>query len=258
MNLLVPVALVGICGHIALTPQTDQIQDGGQHQSPPTQYQNDASRDSVTKPGYDGQKWQKKNTDQRDQASPFLTWCERYEILINLICALFVALFTGVLTMYTVKQSKHSERELRAYVFYRSADLARPEDFSEITARVTMLNSGQTPAYDVRFAIEAIVAENDRRKFPVPDFEPSVMTLGPEVTYTMERRLILDARQQSNIRTGSECIYVFGRLKYFDTFKREHFTNFRMYYSIRGKPGPLPENVLPLEPCAEGNDTSQA
>src|SRR5262249_41919560 len=139
---------------VASSPQPSDIQKNGSEQTPPANYQNPTSpnRSAITKPS--GQKRKQENYRERPRENKVLAWSERYKSLIDIITTIAVAAFTGVLTMFTVKLwksgEKHSERELRAYVFVSEVSTrnfmpnARPE------TEALIKNSGQTPAYKLK------------------------------------------------------------------------------------------------------------
>jgi hypothetical protein len=262
MNLLAALIVFArsLVSSVGCDPQVKYTQSGDAYYESAPKVEQDKSSALPTSPSQAESSERKGEQDYEGNRSD-----EGWSVVTNIIATVITAVATGVMAWFTISLTrytkllwtsgeKHSERELRAYVFYESADIARPDDFSEITARVKILNSGQTPAYRVRHSIAVIVADHDLVDFPVPQMEASEMSLGPQVKYTMERRLILDRQQQADVRGGTKRIYVFGRINYVDTFKNQQFTNFRMYYSIRGKLGILPEDSLPVEPCSGGND----
>src|SRR5437879_2941737 len=102
------------------SPQPTDVQKDGSHQTPPSNYQVDHSTSPAAMPEPRSDERQYENQDPSSSKNAFLNWCDKYEVVITLSAAIAVAVFTGLLTLFTVKlwQSgeKHSERELRAYL----------------------------------------------------------------------------------------------------------------------------------------------
>jgi hypothetical protein len=204
----------------------------------------------------------------------FLSWCEKYEVAINLFSGVAVALFTGVLGLYTIKLwksgEKHSERELRAYVFptdfkvrnFKTA-LSSVDPSQRISAFVTIKNTGQTPAYKFTCQVKMIVGAFPQTDFTISkeeiDFTPGY--LGPEgiVSWSPIKDTLLTREHAKAVAEGDWAIYVFGRIDYVDAFKVPHWTTFRTL--ARGDHGVMSTaeekiDVLQLETDKDGNDAT--
>ena len=139
--------------------------------------------------------------------------------------ALFIATF-----LLWIGGERHSERELRAYVFPVEIKVENFKTETPIVAFVQVKNSGQTPAY--KFTCYAKMTAGP---FPQKDFSDweetnlPVAYLGPgETTWFTPRGDHLLTNEQSNaITQGTAAIYVFGEIRYVDAFKRQRRTGFR-------------------------------
>jgi len=109
---------------------------------------------AIPEPRSDERQYENQNPSSSKNA--FLNWCDKYEVVITLSAAIAVAVFTGLLTLFTVKlwQSgeKHSERELRAYLSITPGRVLIDKDKSQIRGAVCVVkNHGRTPAFEINF-----------------------------------------------------------------------------------------------------------
>jgi hypothetical protein len=192
----------------------------------------------------------------------FFAWCEQNSTLINLFSAVVVALFTGVLTLFTIKlwQSgeKHSERELRAYVGISGACIRNLWQNEVVEGVLTIKNYGHTPAYDVRTSIGIGL-----RNFPLKDTEsltpeliPTSASISPDQPVEMRITLPapINATQYRSLLEGKQAIYLFCETRYRDVFRQtERMTRYCAYY--RGD-GTIPDAhaLLSLIRTPEHND----
>jgi hypothetical protein len=259
---------------LSSTPNSSDIQASGDNQTPPTEYQRATSPHSPEIAAPSGSERQDANQYKSAHRNAFLSWCQRYQGAINLFSGILVAVFTGILTLYTIllwkSGEKHSERELRAYVFPVAftirnfkTTLSSVSTSQRISAFVKIKNTGQTPAYKFTCQVKMIVVP-----FPQTDFtfskEEAEFTpgyLGPEGTlsYSPVKDTMLTREQAKHVIDGAWAIYVFGRIDYVDAFKVQRWTTFRTL--ARGDHGVMSvaeggEDVLLLATDKEGNDAT--
>jgi hypothetical protein len=255
---LLAIAAISIS---ASTPQPTEIQTSGDNQSPPANYQTptDSHPSLIAEPN--GHERQNANRNQSTGKNAFLSWCKQNEGIITLGSTFFVALFTGILTLYTVKLwksgEKHSERELRAYVGITDASITKSVDpvKSLIKAQITIRNAGQTPAYDFN-----LITTFDFHEIPRTEFAPyqseiirqsrGTLEPGAEVVVPLIADKILLAEQLQAIRDEKFAFFFYGKIKYKDAFGKDRFRDFR-YIAGNDKSGSLTWQV-----CEEGNHSN--
>src|SRR5712691_3254173 len=168
-------------------------------------------------------------------------WCDRFVncvkqkdkfvvALSTIVMAIFtIALFVATLLLW-VGGERHSERELRAYVFPVEIKIENFKTQTPIVGFVQVKNTGQTPAY--KFTCYAKMTAGP---FPQKDFSISEQTnlpvayLGPGETmwFTPRGDHLLTNEQSEAITQGTAAIYVFGEIRYVDAFKKQRRTGFR-------------------------------
>jgi hypothetical protein len=135
-----------------------------------------------------------------------------------------------------------AERQLRAYVALDYMDLvsARDASYGGYEAQYVIRNSGETPAYDVRLAMQCRV-----REYPLTAELPIVTDdqLGPAAPLNPGgeiNRIVRDteAAAKNDIHYGvmrdyTDAVYYFGLVTYRDAFGKNHRTKFRMYWYAR-------------------------
>ena len=168
------------------------------------------------------------------------------------------------LTHWNVKTS--SERQLRAYVFPDGADLydgtsasiGREELTSTPGIAIAFKNTGQTPAYKVVHWIQVAVIpmRDETLQLNTPtDIGRKEMSVGANGTFSnnlwFDRQLT--EQEMREIENGTRAIYVYGRIEYVDVFKRQHHTNYRLFYGFAKYP---PTNTGHFRYSDEGNDAT--
>jgi hypothetical protein len=189
---------------------------------------------------------------------------------------LWLAGFTGVLalsticlwivTALTLRHSRETaERQLRAYVFVSSAAVMNVVEGDGIPeAQVVIKNFGQTPAYgfvNITGFAANIYPPPKSLRLTVPDDEFSKpiarSILGPTQAETsttdwQEKRRPLTQDEKTAFTQGKAVIYVYGEIRYVDTFGRPQWTKYR--YMMGGPVGIRAGGRL--APCEEGNEAS--
>lgn len=124
-----------------------------------------------------------------------------------------------------------SRRQLRAYVLVESCKLTKDKDDSPVVHLVTK-NFGQTPAHDVVTWIGTRVDEYPlQSELPDPGdavrAHPSIIGPGSfqESFVTVTRQ---NWAQWELIRAKEGAVYVWGRVKYTDAFRKSRTTRFRL------------------------------
>jgi hypothetical protein len=166
--------------------------------------------------------------------------------LVAAISTLLAAGFTGW-QAWIAKDT--AERQLRAYVLFKDANLSNWPEVIFI-----FHNSGQTPGYNVKSNIEVLVED--------PAFEKSIVPLVPQmqgppigpgslsdVRWTMAR--VVSPAEIADIQQGKRMIFLHGRIEY-DSFGKRHYSNFCAKYS-----GPFPTHSYFFLFCKNGNETDE-
>jgi hypothetical protein len=185
-----------------------------------------------------------------------------------------VAISTAVMGFFTValfiatwalwkSGEKHSERELRAYVFPIDIKVRNFKTSEKISAFVKIKNTGQTPAYKFTCQIKMIAGPFPQTDFTISKEESDLTpaSIGPHeaISYTPTTDTPLSWEQQEDVAQGRWAIYVFGRIDYVDAFKVPRWTTFRTFargdngrmYRVEGE-----RDVLALVIDKDGNDAT--
>lgn len=211
-----------------------------------------------------------------DDSSWLLKFVDRHDNVINALSTFVIAIFTIALFMSThslwKSGEKHSERELRAYVFpvsftirnFQTTLSSRNSAPQRISAYVKIKNTGQTPAYKFTCQVKMTAGPFPQTNFTISeeDAEHTPGNLGPEgaVSYTPTKDTLLTREQAKDVIAGKWAIYVFGRIDYVDAFKIPRWTTFRTL--ARGDHGVMftakegEEDVLLLTTHEDGNDAT--
>ena len=164
-----------------------------------------------------------------------------------------VALFTAVLALFTwrlivvgrdqhsvairaIKSSEDSSRrEIRAYLSVEIQGMAPVGANQTPTAKISTTNVGQTPAYNVRTAIEVLMLQDSITAVQVPDGTemPKVgTTIGPgrgQTTGSTRYGLLKSAYDE--YAAGDLRFAVVGTVIYEDIFGETHHTRFFHLYT---------------------------
>jgi hypothetical protein len=188
-----------------------------------------------------------------------------YSEVLTAVSGVAVAAFTFTLWLTTremwrasTNQLRHAEvtaeRQLRAYLYAANADLFF--DGETICGHVKVRNAGQTPAYQVSpyFQMGTRPASD---RFIEPDRDDtgrsSSMIIGPGGAGDANQKLHIGDRQAellARVQSGDLVVYGWGRVDYFDVFKKPRWMTFRM----RGAQTPRGQWVF--EATDDGNDAN--
>jgi hypothetical protein len=158
---------------------------------------------------------------------------------IGLTGGILVANFMLVLVVLAQVRDgrRSSERQLRAYVTSAIGTAIRQWAAKGLRFefRPILLNTGQTPAYDVHI-VSAIRLLSFREAatydFRLPNVPGSISTLGPRqdrFTQVIFDRVLSRAELQQYL-SGQRQLFVFGTITYRDAFRKWRYTNY--CYSI--------------------------
>jgi hypothetical protein len=97
--------------------------------------------------------WAKYKQKIKERWTRFIEFTEKYDKAIIALSTLGIFLFTLALflatyLLYTAGE-RHSERQLRAYIFLSYAEISNIVSEQDLTSKIVVKNFGQTPAYDV-------------------------------------------------------------------------------------------------------------
>jgi hypothetical protein len=145
-----------------------------------------------------------------------------------------MALFTIVLSVATIllwnSGERHSERELRAYVFPVEIKVENFKEQRPIVAFVKVENSGKTPAYNFTCyagMVAGPLPQKDLSAAKEANLPVSYLGPGEVMWFTPHGDRLLTAEESKAITHGTAAIYVFGEIRYVDAFEKQRHTTFR-------------------------------
>jgi hypothetical protein len=180
-----------------------------------------------------------------------------YLVLGLLFLTLLALSVAALATLRSLRLARDTaRRQLRAYVFPMYAHI-RDVRASRPTFAVDIKNFGQTPAYGLRMKTAIQSGNYPLDKKLVPEVESSIATtqLAPQASLFDDIALnhALSANEIVALSEGRTAIYLFGEIEYFDTYKKKHWTTFRM---LLGGPDGIPTHGR-LFYHGEGNDADR-
>ena len=145
-----------------------------------------------------------------------------------------------------------AERQLRAYVSVATAEIHDLTAGFTPRAHLVVRNSGQTPAYDL-IGISGMAMAVSWDALTPPSSEPIEVTAtslaaGAPTDQFISAPRPLKAGEREALIDGSKTLWVYGKMRYRDTFKVERITEYR--FQVGGKAG-LSGNRMAI--CPEGN-----
>jgi hypothetical protein len=125
--------------------------------------------------------------------------------------------------------------QLRAYVDVHSISVS-PSILESLDNKITVSikNSGQTPAYNLKHIFKYKVAYLEETNFEdqldVPFLSNVVLSAGAtaQSTNTMQNNQIY----RDFIKNGSHALYVYGEITYSDVFNEVHYSKYRLLQSV--------------------------
>jgi hypothetical protein len=140
-----------------------------------------------------------------------------------------------------------ARRQLRAYVHVEGQSLeplSVGAHASRTRAHVILRNFGQTPAYGMTITGGATLGKDFKQ--PAEELTTTGGALGPGGTFELFNNVTLDSPLLAQVQSGVIALFVYGTVRYRDTFGDNHLMTFRvMTGSIVG--GKWDELVYALE-----------
>lgn len=164
-------------------------------------------------------------------------WKDGLEIALGFL----TAIFTGVLASYAVAQfvesRRSSERQLRAYVnvvetLIEDIQVRKIGSFEQhiLFIKILMKNFGQTPANDViSWADREYSSTNARPTITNPTKMPAPYSVPPGGAFTHYVMKRLRHGEYDALRAGTATLWVFGEIRYTDTFGSVRKTDFMFF-----------------------------
>jgi hypothetical protein len=146
-----------------------------------------------------------------------------------------------------------ARRQLRAYVAIDDSLINRVDQQAQPEAVITIKNYGQTPAYQFAVSTQMALVSSFDEALPVPEPDSILGHLAPgaEFTVRLSALFTISNAQYAQLPNGAVSIFVYGIIRYVDTFGKHHFTRFRTM--IGGRFGmPIDKGLFT---CHEGNNT---
>ena len=141
--------------------------------------------------------------------------------------------------MKSLKSSDNQSRlDQRAWVGHIDSSVSEVKEEAPITFKITLSNSGKTPALRVRTEISsahgpATANFIPRYTKPTPQMRRGVGVIQPGGKAVIEQKTG-PVTYIEKLRDGANLYYVFGRIDYEDIFGRPHWTTYCLY--IGGEP----------------------
>lgn len=131
-------------------------------------------------------------------------------------------------TVETMKAT--ARRQLRAYVAIKDPLISRVDQQGQPEATITIRNYGQTPAYQFSVSTEMALVSSFEQACAVPDRRGLLGHLGPGADFTVRLTALftISNAQFAQLATEVVSIFVYGIIRYVDTFGEPHFTRFRL------------------------------
>jgi hypothetical protein len=142
----------------------------------------------------------------------------------------------------------------RAYVIVEGSELRFVGGEKPSEGWVSLKNNGLTPAFDLERWATIFAAKFPHVEFERSSFGNARSVLGPGGAVDfgpirMSRNLTFAEAEE--VARGTMAIYVYGEVRYRDSYKITRCTNFRLMY--RGTGG-RPAGAVPLQQLPEGNN----
>lgn len=158
-----------------------------------------------------------------------LLWIDKYHDTLIVIGTFLLA---GFVTIQISDSRKSSQRQLRAYIAIfdgaigiHSTNIAGP---FELVANINLKNSGQTPGYEFRTNIEAIIDDKDASPFIFPNTShTSKSIIGAGTMTNLSKSVYIDAKTLNELKNGTKKIFIWGSADYVDAFGKSRYFIFK-------------------------------
>jgi len=175
-------------------------------------------------------------------------------VLVTFAAFLVLCVYASDTHQLVVDGRNTAERQLRAYVFVNTVTLSYQPNQAP-RAKITIKNSGQTPAYKVTHWSAMNVAEFPLKKPPPPPSTKATIDNlppggGSDNVIVMMRPINIDDVTAFGLHTAA--LYVVGHIDYTDAFNIRRCTGYRQYVG-----GDVGFNGQQMAIAAEGNDADK-
>ncbi len=173
----------------------------------------------------------RRRESRRSEYWPFLGY--RIKITDALLAAFTFGLFVATLMLWNAttrlvnRADVNAERQLRAYVGISDHTLSVT---GAPSVSLVFMNYGQTPAYDLRYWVDLVVAQSGP---PVSEhtYEPAHFILNPHDAFSaVVTKPDLPVATREQVQAGSERIFAYGAVRYRDAFGHLRSTDFQLEY----------------------------
>ncbi|MEY2555369.1 MAG: hypothetical protein QOF93_513 [Verrucomicrobiota bacterium] len=253
--MLLPIVVAIFLGTWGLPPSLlPQPAQGVENQPQPTHH-NAAAEPSIEKQKGEPDQGAGKKEHEQSYVERMLKLVREYNAEVVAISTAIMALFTTALFAATFLLwyggEKHSERELRAYIFPVRTEVKRFEKDQPVEVVLHAKNSGHTPAFEVQTTFSLFHAPFPANKFPALVWEPTKASIGPGTTFNIgPLKIYISDGDRSKIISGERALYFSGEIRYRDAFKKKRYTESRAFYVGEGN---LPNRPFPMSQTDEGN-----
>jgi hypothetical protein len=200
---------------------------------------------------------------------------------IDVISALITATATIAIARYTYtlkrstdrlwdageRQLSHlkesAEQQLGAYVGVSERQIISHDGGNTFVAEISIKNSGQTPAYQVKHCIDADVRDRLSRvaqTFPLSARLPQEWVMAPGATWKLVKDIAIGGPSGAGFIAKQRDIFAWGRVDYVDVFDKPQHLLFRFRSSerlMRVYNGTVMTTVgWELDPCEDGNTST--
>lgn len=156
-----------------------------------------------------------------------------------------------------------AEQQLGAYVGVSERQIISHDGGNTFVVEISIKNSGQTPAYQVKHCIDADVRDRLSRvaeAFPLSARLPQEWVMAPGATWKLVKNIAIGGPSGAGSIAKQRDIYAWGRVDYVDVFDKPQHLLFRFRGSerlIRVHNGTVMMTIgWELDPCQEGNTST--
>ena len=136
----------------------------------------------------------------------------------------------------TIDAEQTAKRQFRAHLLFEGGDAALAPDRKSYAVGITAKNSGQTPAWNARYSWNSGVFEFPlKTRLPSQeflDYESADVAAGGTLVLGDTKIVQISDEEMRYVYARTKAIYVWGRLKFKDTFQRDQsveFTGINLY-----------------------------
>lgn len=177
----------------------------------------------------------------------FVSFVKHYRDEILATFTIILAVSTILLWFATrdlVREAQETgRRQLRAYVGIRQSDFIRIAAGEKSEFQIVVKNFGQTPAYDLETWTDIQVDTEERNlvwrfrtveqgsnwRFRWYNSGKKVLDPGADYSILSADENVLEQSAFEEIKSKRKKIFVFGKIRYRDSFRRKHITTFSFY-----------------------------